>query len=243
MAMKKIGIRDIILTTVALIGLYIGLHVGQVLNAPKIAPQMTQVEVIAKSMQSVVAVYHPSYEGLPASGFYIGNGIIVTAGHVAKEEGIEKVIFEDGDEYNVLRQIVHPDYDCGFLLISEAKSLSNIFPLPDEPALEFDFVDVRRGEEVFILGNPAGFLFLSTKGIVVGRDDYDGFFGDLQLIVSDASGYGGNSGSVLLDKDGEIRGVWVGGEVSRCGSFLVGEGASIPVEYILNALNAAGLEY
>ena len=208
----------------------------------RIPTSMTQIEMIEQSMQSVVAVYRPDYD-IPASGFYIGNGIIITAGHIAETENLEKVVFEDGDEYKIIKQIVHPDYDCGFLLISEANDLPHTFPHPNEPSLEFDLAEVQRGEEIFILGNPSGFLFLSTKGIIVGRrDNINGLFGDTLLIVSDAAGQGGNSGSVLVDKDGEIRGVWIGGYTSRCGAFLTGCGLSIPVNDILEALEQAGLE-
>ena len=198
---------------------------------------ITQIEMIERSMQSVVAVYRSDYD-LPASGFYIGDGIIVTAGHVAEVGSLEKVVFEDGDEYPILEQIVHPDYDCGFLLIKYPCDPCDI----NEPILKFDLAEVQRGEEIFILGNPSGFTFLSTNGIVAGRDDFDGFFGDTLLIIIDAAGQGGNSGSVLIDKDGEIRGLWIGGSISRCGAFLTGCGASVPVNDILEALKQAGLE-
>ncbi|MHA2022569.1 MAG: hypothetical protein ACTSWQ_02795, partial [Candidatus Thorarchaeota archaeon] len=69
-----------------------------------------------------------------------------------------------------------------------------------------------------------------------------GFFGDTILIVTDAVTHGGNSGSVLVDEDGEIRGVHVGGRLSNCGSSLHGYGVNVGVTAILNALEAAGLE-
>ena len=141
-------------------------------------------------------------------------------------------MFEDGAEYKVLKQIKHPDYDCGFLLIGDC----------DKPALKFDFVGVQRGEEIFTLGNPSGMTFISTKGVVTGRTDSEGYFGDTLLIVVDSVAHGGNSGSVLLDTDGEIRGVHVGGYSSRCGSSLHGYEVNICVNDILNALKVAGLE-
>ena len=191
---------------------------------------VTQIEMLEKAMQSVVAVYYFDAD-FPASGFYIGNGRVITAGHVA-EENIEKVVFEDGTECPVLKRIVHPDYDCGILIID---------PL-DKPTLKFDLTEVQRGEEIFILGNPLGFVFLSTKGVVCGRGNIDGFFGDALLIITDAASQGGNSGSVLIDADGEIRGVWVGGWISRCGAFLTGCGMSICVDDILNVLEQADLQ-
>ena len=163
----------------------------------------------------------------PASGFYVGNGIIITAGHVSETLGIEKVVFENGDEYNVIRQITHSDYDCGFLLIND----------PNKLALVFDFAEVQRGEEIFILGNPKDLIFVSTKGVVSGVTDSDGCFGDTLLIVTDASSYNGNSGSPLLDINGEIRGVHVGWVVAP-EIF----GVNVCVKDILKALDAAGLQ-
>lgn len=198
---------------------------------------MTQIEMITKSMQSVVAVYCSDSDSL-ASGFYIGNGIIITAGHVAEKKTLKRVVFEDGDEYPVLEQIVYPDYDCGFLLIKYPCDPCEI----DERILKFDTAELRRGDEIFILGNPNRMTFISTKGIVTGTNNFDGFFGATLLVTIDAATDSGNSGSVVLDKDGEIRGVWVGGKISRCGAFLLGQGAVINVYDILEALKQTGLE-
>lgn len=189
------------------------------------------LSIVESVMQSVVAVYCPSID-IPASGFYIGDGVIVTAGHVAGVGGIEKVVFEGGAEYPILDSIVHPDYDCGLLIID----------VIDKPALEFDSDGVERGETIFVLGNPNGMTFIVTKGVVSGKYDFDGFFGDIQMLVSDAAGQSGSSGSVVIDADGGIIGVWVGGSTSRCGSFLVGTGAIIGVDHILLALDAAELQ-
>jgi len=197
----------------------------------KIRVKPTQVEIIETVMQSVVAVYHPSIN-IPASGFYIGDGVIVTAGHVAKMDGIKKVVFEDGTKYPVLRQIVHPDYDCGFLIIE------NI----DRPILKFDLKEVQRGENIFTLGHPVGLTFIVTKGIVTGRSDAEGFFGNTLLITTDAVTQPGNSGSVLIDEDGEIRGVHVGGKIGNCGSPLHGYEVDICVSDILKAMETAKLK-
>lgn len=186
---------------------------------------VSQVEMIAQAMQSVVRVIHPDYGEYAMSGFYIGNGVIVTVGHVSEMEGLEKVIFEDGSEYPVLKQIVHPDYDCGFLLIDD----------PNKPALEFDLAGVQRGDVVYTLGNPEKRSFVAAKGIVCGRTVVS-CFGEIQLIIEDIARYSGTSGAVLLDVDGEIRGVHVGSVISN------DYGVSICVEDILNALEHAGLE-
>lgn len=183
------------------------------------------VNMIAKSMQSVVTIHTSFYEGHIASGFYIGNGIIVTAGHVAEME-IEKVIFEDGAEYKAIRQIKHSDYDCGFILIEDC----------NRPTLTFDTADIRRGEEIFILGHPGGETFISTRGIIAGRTNRK-LFGETSLIVIDGTAWAGSSGSVVLGIKGKVQGVHVGWIINN-GNY----GVSICAKEILKALNAAGLK-
>jgi S1-C subfamily serine protease len=180
--------------------------------------------MIEKSMRSVVTIYHPANRIL-ASGFYIGNGIIVTAGHVAEIENLEKVIFEDGDEYGILKQIAHPDYDCGLLIIND----------PNKPELKFDLAEVQRGEEIFVLGNPGGLTFISTKGMVGGRVRR-ALFGDVILVVSNTISASGSSGSTVIDKDGDVRGVHVGWAGTK--NFTV----YVPSNKILEALRQAELE-
>lgn len=193
--------------------------------------ELSQTEMIAKSMQSVVRVIHPDYGEYAASGFYVGNGIIVTAGHVSEMEGIEKVVFEDGLEYLVLEQIKHPEYDCGFLLIDYPCGYVGV----DKPALKFDLAEVQRGEVVYTLGNPEKRPFVVAKGVICGRTTVS-YFGEIQLIIEDVARYSGTSGAVLLDTDGEIRGVHVGRVISN------DYGVSVCVEDILKALEHAGLE-
>lgn len=185
-----------------------------------------RVDMVAMTMQSVVKVIASGYEDMPASGFYIGNGIVITAGHVTKEESIYKVVFENGDESKVLERIVHEDFDVGFLRISE----------PNCPALVFDKKVLKRGESVYILGHPRGATFAVSRGIVSGRSIVAGHFGYISLLITDAIAYRGNSGSVVVDEQGEIRGVYVGTyRVSIGGTFPAGCSVFICTADILKA--------
>ena len=107
----------------------------------------------------------------------------------------------------------------------------------NEPILKFDITEVQRGEEIFILGNPSGLTFISTKGIVCGRTTWDEWFGETLLIVTEVATYNGSSGSPLVDKEGEIRGVHVGWKVLP-GIY----GLNVCTGDILKALDEAGLE-
>ena len=194
-----------------------------------------QISTIHQAMQSVVKVNSSLYPKWPASGFYIGNGIVVTAGHVSKMDHVVSVEFEDGTVCGVLERITHPDFDCGFLLIDAV----------DKPGLKFDPDPVKRGLVVMTLGNPTirenHFEFLATKGIVAGFYDVGGYFGDILLFITDSVAHCGNSGSVVIDVDGEIRGMYVGGTPGAFGVKIHGTEMNIQVADILIALDAAGL--
>jgi S1-C subfamily serine protease len=184
-----------------------------------IAKSKSQTQVINEAMQSVVAVWseHTAY---PASGFYIGEGVIVTAGHVAEVEGVNEVVFEDGTRCKVLERIAHGEYDCGFLIIESV----------NKPALKFDDEVLLRGDTVYLLGNPLDMKFFVSKGIVSGRNECYKFFGEVQLIGHDANMASGSSGGLLIDTEGEIVGVQVGTSGSTFGF-------AVSKEDILTALN------
>lgn len=198
---------------------------------------MTQIEMLEKSMPSVVQMIHSGFPDKPASGSHIGNGIILTAKHVSIYEQVDKVIFEDGSEYEIIDRFNDPNIDIGFCIIDIGEYDPNF------PELDFDLDPVMRGLEVFVLGNPYGHLYNSSKGIVSNdnkppRDNH----GDTPLFQTDAFATPGSSGSAVVDKDGEIRGVLVGGYHDGSGSAVVGTGVCIPVDKILEALERSGLE-
>lgn len=211
--MKRKLMNILFLILCFLVGMFIALasgcsHLGSYQSQHRIG-------MIADTMQSVVKVIALGYEDNPASGFYIGDGIVVTAGHVARESSLEKVVFENGDECSISQRIRHKDFDVGLLFIAE--------PNCPTPALVFNTEDLKRGETVYILGHPMDATFIVARGIVSGRIDGPiyGCFGDVSLIITDAIAYRGNSGSVIVDEDGEIRGVYVG-------TYRVGVGGIFP---------------
>lgn len=218
-------IRIFLITVMCMMLLAIGMNTRNIAaNNFSVIP-VSDVEMIADVMKSVVKVIHPDFPNLPATGFYIGNGIVVTAGHVASTGAIEKVVFEDGSEYEIIKRIVCPDYDCGFLIISIENT---------KLVLKFDDEVIQRGDELFILGNPRGCIFVVSKGIMSGYTDCDGFFGNIKLLAYDLETADGSSGSPVVDKEGEVVAVNVGGN---------GTGYNVGVckDDILRALEQAGL--
>lgn len=153
-------------------------------------------------MQSVVHI--EANAGWQGSGCYIGNGLILTAGHIIDGATEFTVTFENGAVYTLTEFYLEPTSDVGFLYIGHQL----------RSALVFDNDGYSRGDSVFVYGNPFGwdYCFSVTKGIIsnVNRD-CDGFFGEKLMIQTDAAAYPGNSGGPITDDEGEIIGILVGG--------------------------------
>jgi S1-C subfamily serine protease len=188
-----------------------------------------RLNMIERTMGSVAKVVATGWEHRPATGFYIGNGIIVSAGHVVEYEQLDKVIFENGEEYPILDRYRHPDYDCGFFVIDE----------PNAPALRLDTRELQRGETIYVFGHPKEVTFTVSKGIVSGRTDMDGYFGEVLLGITDAVAHQGNSGSPAVNENGEVRGMYVGSyrALTMDGHFPAGCSVFISAFDIVKALN------
>ena len=192
------------------------------------AAPKTSIEMLDDAMQSVVEVLHSNYPNQPASGSYIGDGIILTAKHVSIHEEVDKVRFEDGTECKVIGRYNHPDIDVGLLFIEKI----------DKPILKFDNKKLYRGTVIYVLGSPMGQIFNCSKGIVSNttREPRVELHGNIELIQVDAYSCPGSSGSAVIDEDGEIRAILVGGTHTPCGGPIIGSGVCISTEHILKVI-------
>ena len=160
------------------------------------------VSTVDKVFRSVVHISADA--GWEGSGSYVGNGLILTAGHVVDEGWSFTITFEDGTEYISTEFYLEPVSDVGFIFIGNC----------DRRELVFDSDGYSRGNTAFVYGNPFGWVynFSVTKGIIssVNRD-CEGFFGEKIMLQVDAAAYPGNSGGPITDDEGEIIGILVGG--------------------------------
>lgn len=155
-----------------------------------------------KILDSVVHI--ESDLGYQGTGCYIGNGLIVTAGHIVENTNSLKITFKD--ENTIISNVYYkePNIDIGFIYIGDC----NI------PVLEFSKDEQIIGEDVYVCGNPLGkkFIFSVSKGIVSAIErNAEGFFGNKLMLQIDAASFPGNSGSPAINTDGEIIGIVVGG--------------------------------
>ena len=180
---------------------YVSLGIGiYIENKPEYISQTDKI------MRSIVHIY--SNAGWQGSGSYVGNGLILTAGHIVGGEGYGAmeftVTFEDGVEYVSTEFYLEEMADVGFIFIGDCNS----------PVLIFDNDGYLRGDTAFVYGNPFGwdYNFSVSKGIISSINrDCEGFFGEKIMLQVDAAAYPGCSGGPVTDDEGEIIGILVGG--------------------------------
>lgn len=160
------------------------------------------------------------------SGFLVSeDGLIATAGHVTEDTKVFEVQFQDGSR--AIADFVHAEdmdrCDVGFIQVRPRTRRHFIFwELPIEyPYLKFD-TEVEIGENLIILGYPWGLNngIALTKGVVSLSNRSEPFFGVKLVIHADSASYPGNSGSPVIDMDGECIGILIGGAYG-CDNFSI----------------------
>lgn len=194
-------------------------------------------ETICQVQDSVVLVevdtgdyYYDDYSSRSGSGVLVSNdGLILTAGHVVKDADVNDitVTFRSGLEVEVVDVYMEDPAitDLGLIRVK-------LLPVPKQPltvVTEDDeivtkeeelvfpqpctFGTVRVGEGVFAIGEPFRLFQSVTYGIVsaLDVDDKDDYFGEINLLQTDCPLNPGNSGCPILNLDGEIVAICVGG--------------------------------
>jgi len=142
-----------------------------------------------------------------ATGFFVTPNLIATAGHVCEDTESFEVMFQDGTRAKA--DFVHMESidrcDVGFIrLRSEHRK--------DRPYLDLD-VKVEIGEDLAILGYPWGLNngIALTQGVMSLTGRSEPFFGVKLVMQTDTASWPGNSGSPVIDMDGEVVGILIGG--------------------------------
>lgn len=218
--------RDRLILFVAIAFVYIlsifGLHL----------PQNNLSKLFEKASPAVVWIGTDEWQG---TGFLINSdGLIATAGHVADAWDFN-IEFSDGRRGRAKYVYMESPETCdvGFIQITSIerddlhilewlnlKVWIDILwnncvppePIKGLPYLKFD-TKVKIGEQLAIIGYPWGYQkgLTLTQGIVAALDRDISFFGEKLLIHTDSASWPGNSGSPVIDMDGEVVGILVGG--------------------------------
>ena len=166
----------------------------------------------------------PQVEHGLGSGIIISpDGYIVTNNHVVKNATDIRVTLNDRRVLSAKLVGADPLTDLAVIKVSA----SNLASLPWG-----DSTSLRPGQSVLAFGNPFGFRFTVTRGIVSGLNRNNPYSDDPhkpgQFIQTDAAINPGNSGGPLIDARGEVIGINTF-LISDTGAF-AGMGFAIPTQ-------------
>ena len=138
--------------------------------------------------------------GVRGTGFNIReDGLIVTNKHVVENTENVNIHFKKmGSSYRGKVIATHPELDLAIVDI-EANALP-ILPIAYEPNWQ-----IEEGEKVLFIGNPLGFIQIANEGKILGEAKMEESSGSVLMI--EAPIYKGNSGSPIINQNGEVIGV------------------------------------
>lgn len=150
-------------------------------------------KVCNPSMVEITTVVNGKYDSF-GSGFFIGDGRIVTSYHII--EGAESLIVKsvDGKEYKV-EAVLGYDEDIDIAILATNG---------DKPGLTICQDGAITGETAYTLGSPYGLTATFSRGMVTTASRK---IREIEYVQTDAPISSGNSGGPLLNKYGEVIGI------------------------------------
>lgn len=160
----------------------------------KVSTKLSSQENIQTYKQSIVTINTDSGKG---TGFAVTeNGYILTNEHVIDDALTITVVFPDDSLYKAEVVDEFEEYDLALLKV-DAENLSY---LTLSETSEF-----RQNEPVYLIGNPLAFSGIANEGKVIGYTNAADI--DTEIIMMNAPVYRGNSGSPVINEQGQVIGV------------------------------------
>ncbi len=191
----------------------------------QVSKRLSQNDEVNEYKKSVVTI---EWDGVKGTGFNIDqNGLIITNEHVVENTDRVNVYFHAGASFIGTVISRNPELDLAVIDI-DAKNL---------PVLSLSFEEnlgQLEGEKIICIGNPLAFTQIANEGTIAGAvllQDWE-----VPVMMIDAPVYRGNSGSPVLNQNGEVIGILFATISAPEGKNRVG--VAIPAFYLKDLLNA-----
>ena len=160
----------------------------------KVSSKLSSQETIQTYKKAVVTINSESSKG---TGFAVSaDGYILTNEHVIDDALSLTVVFPDNSLYKAEVVEAYEQYDLALLKI-DGENLPYL-NLADTSAF-------TEREHVYFIGNPLYFSGIANEGTIVGLTSASDITTD--IVMMDAPVYKGNSGSPVINNQGDVIGV------------------------------------
>ena len=171
--------------------------------SPTPPPVPDLATALQRSTPSVGLIFTSYCEELPSTGtgFMVGDGLVLTAAHVAAGASEMQIIFPGEDPADL--EVVGYDEEQDTALLRLVGS-GGPAPLTLAPA------DATTGQQVGVLGYPLGYTAIHVNSGIVSSvdDDVSTEAGPIENVMTlDAAVNPGNSGGPVINADGEVVGL------------------------------------
>ncbi|RSK28649.1 hypothetical protein EJF36_18240 [Bacillus sp. HMF5848] len=190
---------------------------------------LTNITTLEKN---VVMVHALNYAGQPiaqASGFFIGNGIVMTTASVFETGNTFVITDSDGVQHELLGY-VDKDTNLDVAVVKTAKPI----PRPGFPLVAFS--NLEKGDRVIAIGSPQGIMNTVSDGIISGLHDNDEDYVDIIQISIPLSAE--HAGAPILNEAGQLVGIALYGEDDGSLHF------ALPTDYVHDMIaNTTNMPY
>lgn len=160
----------------------------------KTSTKLSADEEIKTYKKSVVVISTNDSKG---TGFSVSSdGKILTNNHVVEGNSKVTVLFPDHGSFTANVVATYPSIDLAVLEINE-QNLPHL-KLAKETIFE-------ESELMYFIGNPLGFYGIANEGTIIDTIKLDSW--EEEVVMMKAPVYRGNSGSPVINNDGEVIGV------------------------------------
>ena len=172
---------------------------------------------IEKSVVEVIVRDEYNQKVLSGSGFYIGEGLFITNFHIIDAGTKFELIDYKNNSYNVEGVVIYDEQ-------LDVAILKTVVPIKLD-LLSFGTIDeMRKGEEIFTIGNPLGLKNSLTSGVISGIREIN----NKKIIQISAPITGGSSGGLLFNSEGKVIGINTSGYTNTNINF------SLPIDYAID---------